>query len=473
MQNDYYAFQKEQLSNSLRELEQGSIELKEAKKQKDSNDSNIRKQASEHAEAKIKQAAKKAVDIEPHLSYLWYEVIKTDLKNHIRDSWQKSSTGKKILLEKIVEDFQFIPKISDIENLPTLSFMLSIPFKLQKPYLSKDDCSFYLVDNPVRKDKVFQTPMVASTSWKGALRSALLQQLAEWWCNIEESKKNNRSHRKQFLARRISIGRLFGNEKDVQINDKGFENYLDDFGDKKLAVWYRRYTERYISSTGFFSGRLYFYPTFFYQTCLEVINRHDRKTGVGESPILLECVPIGETGQFTLLYVPFNLIKPDAIAADLQLVAEGVEKMLTVYGFGAKTSSGFGIAQINGMGELAIRADLSDLKQPDSELISSESKLPEYLIAVGQLHPNFQNPDGTFKTQAQYKAFLNSQNKNHNKKLYKEAKEWVETKDKKLAEPEPKKLVTKLSFSKLDSSSNSLCDRAKEMAKYLCNGVQA
>lgn len=294
MQYDYYAFRKEQLNEHLSELEQASAELDQARKIEDKQE---KKRAVEKADTKVKEAAKKTlkvdeqeVQVEPHLPYLWYEALESDLKNSIRDAWQKLTTdqdskfAKQIQnLKKEQDKFQFVPNLADLDRLPSFSFMLHIPFKLRKPYLSKDDRTFHLLDNPVRKDKVFQTPMVAPTSWKGALHSAMVQQLAEWWCNLDEPTKNRRSHKKEFVARRVSLGRLFGTEKGVQIDDKKLESYLDNFSGDCLAHWYRRYVRRYLSLSGFFSGRLYFYPTFFDKIGLEVINPHDRKTGVGKN----------------------------------------------------------------------------------------------------------------------------------------------------------------------------------------------
>jgi len=49
------------------------------------------------------------------------------------------------------------------------------------------------------------------------------------------------------------------------------------------------------------------------------------------------------------------------VAADLVVLAKGLRAMLTVYGFGAKTSSGFGVAEdrLAGEGRLVIRAELA------------------------------------------------------------------------------------------------------------------
>ncbi|MBD2578558.1 RAMP superfamily CRISPR-associated protein [Oscillatoria sp. FACHB-1406] len=427
MQYDYYAFRKEQLSEPLDELDRAKVEIDEAKQRKDKN-------ARQQAERKIEQAAEKSVQIEPHLAYLWFWAEKeendreakqakeannkteekkakeqaklnSENANCIRDAWRKHLTA-----DKIKEDFHFTPDISALNFLPSLSFMLRVPFKLRKPYLSKDDRAFHLLDNPVRKDKVFQTPMVASTSWKGALRAALWQL---------DYKENNEQ-----------IIRLFGDDRE---DEKGQ------------------------------AGRLYFYPTFFDKIGLEVINPHDPKKGTSaRGPIYIECVPKNATGDFVILYIPFGKTNESEVAKDLELVAKGVEAMLTVYGFGAKTSSGFGVVEVSGKVDFAIRADWSELAET-----SPPAKQPEFLNDDGNLKQGFLNPDGSFKTEKQYKIFLQSQGTNHNKKLYQDAKKWLEANAKESAS-ESKSLqpMAKMSFVNL----SELSDRVKEIAKNLCNG---
>lgn len=230
-----------------------------------------------------------------------------------------------------LNQFEFIPNSPDnaLKNLPQFSFMLRVPFKLQKPYLSKEDRAFHILDNPVRKDKVFQTPMVAPTSWKGALRAAL------WQLEYKEESEQ--------------IIRLFGNEREQEDH-------------KKLK-----------------SGRLYFYPTFFDKIGLEVINPHDRQKGTSaHGPIYLECVPIGTRGELVILYVPFGKVEKKQVLEDLELVVKGVKEMLTVYGFGAKTSSGFGIGEIYKSEDFPSKEEYHQYKlkqnQPYSEKIYENAK---------------------------------------------------------------------------------------------------
>lgn len=183
--------------------------------------------------------------------------------------------------------------------LPPFSFVLQFEFCLAQPFLSKDEQDFY-IDNPVRKDKVFGLPYIAPSSWKGCLRAAL------WQLGYKEDTEE--------------IRRLFGNAKGTEDHEE------------------------------FLAGRLHFFPTFFTQKGLEIINPHDRQRRVGKDPIPIESVPIDAEGCFTLLYVPFDRVGEDLgelrreVVADLQSLAEGLRGMFRQYGFGAKTSSGFGTA---------------------------------------------------------------------------------------------------------------------------------
>ena len=187
----------------------------------------------------------------------------------------------------------------DLSLLPTCSFTLRFTFTLAQPYLSKDDNPFYVIDNPIVRDRLFGLPLVRPSSWKGNLASALRQ--------LGQNEGD------------VPWQRLFG--KVNEANDEGQ------------------------------AGRLIFFPTFFTQTGLEIINPHDRRTRVGKNPILFESVPIGAKGTFTLLYVPFDRVGKEQqetaaqVAEDLPLLAKGLQAMFTVYGFSAKRTSGFGLAK--------------------------------------------------------------------------------------------------------------------------------
>lgn len=275
----------------------------------------------------------------------------------------------------------------DLSILPGHSFSLSFTFTLAQPYISKDDNPIYIVDNPIVRDKVFQLPLVRSSSWKGSLAAALRQ--------LGQSEKD------------ATWQRLFG--KVNEANDEGQ------------------------------AGRLVFFPTFFTQTSLEIINPHDRKSRVGKNPILFECVPIDAKGTFTVLYVPFDRVGEDEketrqqAAQDLTLIAEGARALFTIYGFGAKTSSGYGIARQtvkNGVLSLrmvGLQPATSPMPAPPAALMPD---LPRYLDTPGQLKPEYRTANGGFheRSDTELKAM-----KKADRLLYDKAKAWWEREGKRLA----------------------------------------
>jgi CRISPR-associated protein Cmr2 len=357
-------------------------------------------------------------------------------KRRYWSEWQNRFAKQSDLVGK----FDLLPQKSDLAQLPSDSFLLCVPFRLQKPYLSKDERDFYLLDNPLRKEKIFQTPMVAATSWKGALRAAL------WQSDYREDNQ-------------VTI-RLLGNPRGTDEHQ---------------------------------AGRLHCYSTFFDKIGLEVINPHNRETGVGERPILMECVPQGTTGDLVLLYVPFGSIEQSEaerraeVAQDLEMVAEGILAMLTIYGFGAKTSSGFGIAEdkLVGAGILALRAQLPGMATSTAALQTPEPPkldLPRYLESLTRLYADFRQSDGSLKSEAEYEAFVKSRGGQYSKKdkqLYEKARKWWEREGRQLAEATTQELtpkpflaptrtppVTELTFTSL----SELRDLTQRVAVQLRNG---
>ena len=262
------------------------------------------------------------------------------------------------------------------ELLPPYSFALDLRFQLDRPYLSRDDDAFYIIDNPVRKDKVFKVPLVAATSWKGSLRAAATRRLlSAIGALVPGEPPVDQTEREglleQLWAQRVRLVVLFGNEKPNDADfinrwlaprlfpQEGGETSEDQAGRLKKQVGQldKAFTTHLVDNgcrtekVEGRQGRLFFFPTFFDKIDLEMINPHDRQRRVGKNPILFECAPAGATGTFRLLYVPYDFpggVTPDEAAlrkqvqADLARVADAVHDMLLVYGFGAKTSSGFG-----------------------------------------------------------------------------------------------------------------------------------
>lgn len=341
----------------------------------------------ENAEEKAKIAAQLLTGVsqagQPHHAYhelVWREKPSAD---DFRDAWVKSAVAKKLPMISTPEIWKIIEEQKpDLALFPEYSWFIQLKITLTQPYLSRDDNLFYIIDNPVKRDKIFNRPYVAASSWKGCLRSAL------WHLDHEK-----------YAGGAEITRRLFGNERGIDEQER------------------------------LRAGRLYFYPTFFNQIDLEVINPHDRKTRAGKRPIYLECVRVGAAGVFTLLYLPFDRIGLDEsdtrlqVNEDLQAVAAGLPAMFTVYGFGAKTSSGYGTAKDGGLdGLLAMRAVIGR-RQEHHVQAGPQPGLPRYLEAPDKLKPEFRNEDGSFRTRSEEEI---ARLKKKDKQLYEKARAWWE-----------------------------------------------
>lgn len=467
MQRDYYSFRCEEMNGILDKIEQLIIEQEQAREEK-------KKDAQKRAVGEVAREAKSAVGIEPHLAYLWFSarkgeadeadnkpLAKREAAALIRSAWQNRLASS---IQPIPDAFRFVPDVENqvLDYLPLLSFIIHIPFRLNKPYLSKDDCEFYILENPVKKEWVFKVPYIAPSQWKGALRSAMVRQLVtDLYSTGDEG---------AFFQKRLQLYRVFGHEKD------GTAEYLNRVLAKRRVgpepqnktgeqeEWRRQFDEELQKVEGEFEATLrkqgyltddvegfqgctYFFPTFFDKIGLEVINPHDRQSGAGSQPIHFECVPQGTPGTFVLIYVPFNSTGHDdakrrqEVAEDLETLARGVCAMLTTYGFGAKTSSGYGVAEdkLANTGILAIRVALPGITTsavPTTEPISKPD-LPRYLESPTCLHPDFRREDGSLKSENEYRTLVESRGQEYGKKqkqLYEKARKWWEHRGKALWE---------------------------------------
>ncbi|HWQ37097.1 MAG TPA: RAMP superfamily CRISPR-associated protein [Burkholderiales bacterium] len=188
---------------------------------------------------------------------------------------------------------------------------LEVSFKLETPWYSKDDRPFHVLDNPVRKDRVFGVPYMSAASWKGLLR---------WACRMQAG-----------LREHLEVHR---GSSDLW-KDPGWILHL--FGNEKRE------------ETTFQQGALVFYPSWFYQIGFEVINPHSREKKAGIHPIYYEVVPPGANGTLYLLYAPWPGMK-DPRGLDrkeaIKRLLEAIEQLLKTYGISAKRTVGWGTAQI-------------------------------------------------------------------------------------------------------------------------------
>src|SRR5579875_248862 len=218
---------------------------------------------------------------------------------------------------------------------------IEVEFELLTPWYSRDDRLFHVLDNPVRKDRGFGVTYMSAASWKGLLRWACRMQAGlQGHLQRHGGKMNDWSDPDWVIH-------LFGNEK-------GEEN-------------------------DFLRGALAFYPTWFNKVGFEVINPHSRKTRAGTKPIFYEVVPPGTEGLLRLLYAPLpGAVQRDGVkpADALQKLLDAAEQILTVYGFSAKRTAGWGIAEVIGArangGEWKQENPLQGLKDQLATLLPSE-----------------------------------------------------------------------------------------------------
>jgi CRISPR-associated protein Cmr2 len=264
-------------------------------------------------------------------------------------------------------------------HLPFGAVAVDVPFRLARPFMSRDDDAFHIIDNPVRKDKVFRVPFVAATSWKGSLRAAALYMLV----GEMQGKGQGVADLDAWLVEtawpaRDRCVRLFGDETEgdawyinrqlaeavtPKVDTKGMDDAAaeraNDERIKAVKDSHDRIADAYeahLIASGYrtkkvtgYQGRIVFFPTFFDSIGLEVINPRKRDQGVGTNPIPFECAPAKAQGHFRILYTPNQAAGDEAqlcaeAETDLSFALMAVYMMLGVLGFGAKTSSGFGVA---------------------------------------------------------------------------------------------------------------------------------
>lgn len=234
----------------------------------------------------------------------------------VREDYPQKEEARKFYMEEVsrVKEFK-LPEELELDSPPRPLLpgwiMIEVFFTLETPWYSKDDRLLHVLDNPLRKDRVFGVPYMSAAAWKGLLR---------WSCRMYDGMIRHLEEHSFSLEEWVEkpwILHLFGNQKDE-----------DEF---------------------FLQGSLFFYPTWFSKISYEVINPHSRETRAGTQPIYYEVVPSDTSGVLRIMYAPF----PDQVEKDeinpviaLESLFESIQLLLTVYGFSAKRSTGWGKAKI-------------------------------------------------------------------------------------------------------------------------------
>lgn len=258
-------------------------------------------------------------------------------------------------------------------KLPQYSFAVWVKFKLRAPYFSKDDDEFYIIQNPILKEKVFKVPMVRGSSWKGALAGAFKKLLSEE-INTDDRRKIIESYLRIFGAGSENIKVIEEYLKEKSKNLKDFKDKILEFMLFELGIKVNKDSINKIKNSSdeqvllgelknqisskiqksnlpiefqTHKGRAIFYPTYFDKLSLEIINPHDRRKRAGTAPIHYEVVPKDTEGILQIVYIPFDgILKSDEelkseVEQDLEILCKAIEK-LADEGIGAKTKLGWG-----------------------------------------------------------------------------------------------------------------------------------
>jgi len=260
-----------------------------------------------------------------------------------------------------------------IKTFPKYSFALWVKFKLTNPYFSKDDDEFYIISNPILKEKVFKIPMIRGSGWKGSLASAFKELINEKKEVIDsylrifgagsdsiktiedylQSKNGDLGKFKEKLLEFIlfELGMKVDKNLIDEVNNQNSYETLKGVLHEKISEKIQKDNKDLPIEFQTHKGRAIFYPTYFDRLSLEVINPHDRRKRAGTQPIYYEVVPEGAEGLLQIIYIPFdavlkenNVIKKEA-EKDLENLLLAIEKV-SQNGIGAKTKLGWGTFEL-------------------------------------------------------------------------------------------------------------------------------
>jgi len=278
-------------------------------------------------------------------------------------------------VEKMAEEWKafadrFLPTQSDLGALWDWSCLFRLNFTLSRPFTSKTEEVFrpeeqreehkqmkwFEIQNPIVRDHTTGLPLAKPTTWKGQLRFA---------ARIEEIDN-------------ATIDRLFGAVRD---GAEGRE------------------------------GRLRFFPTLFTDRVgREVITPLKRSTRTpARGPIDFQVVSPGSKGTVCLLYVPYP--KWDGwshgqVADDVEAIAKALKAMFLTYGFSAKKSAGWGLAQDELVESWLWAKGAAWPPDSSEEKISVQAPPEAYLPLLsetGMPTPGVRKPDGTWLSNEEFK----------------------------------------------------------------------
>lgn len=239
-------------------------------------------------------------------------------------------------------DLQVWKKYSDpspetLDGLPKGCVLLRFDVTLLSPFFSRDELSFYPIDNALKRHKVFDVPFLAASGIKGLLR----------W------------------ASRMRRGSLEDDDKDRFLFGT-VRNNTSASGDPQ-------------NGASALAGALICYPFFLSggSLGLEAINPQDRKTGAGSVPVKYEVVQPGATGTFFFL-LP-NLPGRCRLSSDhVSSLIDDLKFLCTQGGISAKSSTGWGALKLD-HAAYCIRAAKEKMPEDETE---SPRKQPEATLTT-------------------------------------------------------------------------------------------
>jgi CRISPR-associated protein Cmr2 len=290
---------------------------------------------------------------------------------------QKKNNKEKLAENKNINCFY--PSENDIQNLPQNTTLLKISFTLKKPYTSKNEGEFnilnekflwedinnlkkYLKDNnyinlnkndiKVEKDSI----IFNNGNIKIEGDSAILMINKEkrhkfivkkdndkiWLCDGKITE--NPIVRDKFTGLPMVKPSTWKGHLRFAANKVEWKNEQE-----KKEIIKRLFGSEPEEKNNPLKGRLYFFPSFFNDEAeKDVITPLKRETRTpARGPIDFEVINPGKKSDFYLLYFPYPEIenKKDVVDNDLKFLAEALKLMFYTYGFSAKKTSGFGVIE--------------------------------------------------------------------------------------------------------------------------------
>ena len=163
------------------------------------------KDSKKRLEADIQRVVDKLAAQSPATARYVLKSLGSTHESDIPTAWRKSAIPRVIPVDHWEKLGLVVPSLN-LNDFTPGTWAIQFPFVLRKPYISRDDTEYYVVDNPIKKEWISKLPYIAPSQWKGALRSAMMLAIGR---NLVRF-----ANEQSFTTRRVQLYRLFGNEKE-------------------------------------------------------------------------------------------------------------------------------------------------------------------------------------------------------------------------------------------------------------------